>query len=92
MYVKSHPGESAQDVVNTWSSLIPKQVIITSEDYNTKLQNTTDENFEGRYYPLTLVNGDTIYVYNQYTLDRINDFITKVNSSGWNIQITKETK
>ena len=89
LYAKYHPSESSQDIVNKWSAVIGKQVALTSEEYQGKLQNTTDPVFASRYYSLKLNNDETIYIYNQYTLDRINDFISKVNSSLWNIRIEK---
>lgn len=89
LYVKEHPEYSSQEIVNTWTSVIGKLSVITSEDYQRKSQNTSDDRFDKRYYPVSLSNGETIYVYNQYTLDRIKEFISKVNSYTWNIHIER---
>ena len=91
LYVRNNPEMLAQEIVDTWLSLetIIRHIVITSEEYKEKLSKTSDGALEKRYYSLTLKSGETIYVYNQFNPERINDFMTKVNAQNWNIRIEK---
>ena len=91
VYVQNNPNMLAQEIVDTWYSLgtIIRHIVITSEEYKEKLSKTSDEALANRYYSLLLKSGETIYVYNQFNPERINDFISKVNAQNWNIQIEK---
>lgn len=91
LYVRNNPEMLAQEIVDTWLSLetIIRHIVITSEEYKEKLSKTSDGALEKRYYSLPLKSGETIYVYNQFNPERINDFMTKVNAQNWNIRIEK---
>lgn len=90
-YVKNYPDVTASELVETWYALgtMIRQIVISKESYEQKLSKTSDAIFAKRYDSLNLPNGETVYVYNQFTPERINDFISKVNVQSWDIHIEK---
>lgn len=90
-YVKNYPDVTASELVETWYALgtMIRQIVISKESYEQKLSKTSDAIFAKRYDSLNLPNGEVVYVYNQFTPERINDFISKVNEQSWNIHIEK---
>ena len=78
-------------MVETWYALgtMIRQIVISKESYEQKLSKTSDAIFAKRYNSLSLSNGEVVYVYNQFTPERINDFISKVNEQSWDIHIEK---
>lgn len=90
-YVKNYPDVTASELVETWYALgtMISQIVISKESYEQKLSKTSDAKFAKRYDSLNLPNGEVVYVYNQFTPERINDFISKVNEQSWNIHIEK---
>lgn len=90
-YVKNYPDVTASELVETWYALgtIIRQIVISKESYEQKLSKTSDVIFVKRYDSLNLPNGEVVYVYNQFTPERINDFISKVNEQSWDIHIEK---
>jgi hypothetical protein len=90
-YVKNYPEVTAGELVETWYALgtMIRQIVISKESYEQKLSKTSDAIFAKRYDSLSLPNGEVVYVYNQFTPERINDFITKVNEQSWDIHIEK---
>lgn len=90
-YVKNYPDVTARELAETWYALgtMIRQIVISKESYEQKLSKTSDAIFAKRYDSLNLPNGGTVYVYNQFTPERINDFISKVNEQSWDIHIEK---
>ena len=90
-YVKNYPDVTASELVETWYALgtMIRQIVISKESYEQKLSKTSDAIFAKRYNSLSLPNGEVVYVYNQFTPERINDFISKVNEQSWDIHIEK---
>ena len=90
-YVKNYPDVTASELVETWYALgtMIRQIVISKESYEQKLSKTSDAIFSKRYDSLNLPNGEVVYVYNQFTPERINDFISKVNEQSWDIHIEK---
>ena len=90
-YVKDYPDVTASELVETWYALgtMIRQIVISKESYEQKLSKTSDAIFAKRYDSLNLPNGEVVYVYNQFTPERINDFISKVNEQSWDIHIEK---
>lgn len=90
-YVKNNPEITTSELVETWYALgtMIRQIVISKESYEQKLSKTSDAIFAKRYDSLSLPNGEVVYVYNQFTPERINDFITKVNEQSWDIHIEK---
>lgn len=84
-YVKNYPDVTASELVETWYALgtMIRQIVISKESYEQKLSKTSDAIFAKRYDSLNLPNGEVVYVYNQFTPERINDFISKVNEQSW---------
>lgn len=90
-YVKNYPDVTASELVETWYALgtMIRQIVISKESYEQKISKTSDAIFAKRYDSLNLPNGEVVYVYNQFTPERINDFISKVNEQSWDIHIEK---
>ncbi len=90
-YVKNYPDVTASELVETWYALgtMIRQIVISKESYEQKLSKTSDAIFAKRYDSLNLPNGEVVYIYNQFTPERINDFISKVNKQSWDIHIEK---
>lgn len=90
-YVKNYPDVTASELVETWYALgtMIRQIVISKESYEQKLSKTSDAIFAKRYDSLNLPNGEVVYMYNQFTPERINDFISKVNEQSWDIHIEK---
>lgn len=90
-YIKNYPDVTASELVETWYALgtMIRQIVISKELYEQKLSKTSDAIFAKRYDSLNLPNGEVVYVYNQFTPERINDFISKVNEQSWDIHIEK---
>ena len=91
LYVENHPELTAQEVVDTWMGLNLKlsNFVETAEGHETRANSVNDIRFEMRYYQFTLPNGEIIFVNNQFNVERINDFIEKVNAQNWDIHIEK---
>ena len=90
IYVKNHPDSTAQDIVDAWKNLNARVTfVISSDDYETKSNESKDGNFENRYDAINLQNGEKIYVCNQVSFRSINDLMSKVNAQDWGIKIEK---
>ena len=88
-YANLHPNDNAQTIVNTFLALnvnMPN-LIETQAMYTARTQGSNDS--RKRTNEVTLANGETVYVSSQFTLDRINDLIAKVNTQNWGITIAK---
>ena len=90
IYVKNHPESTAKEIVDAWKNLkTTVTFVISGDDYETKSKESKDDNFGNRYDEITLQNGEKIYVYNQVSSRRIQDFMNKVNEQDWGIKIEK---
>lgn len=90
-YCSQHPEMSANGVMVNWLSLnlITPNIVETVEVHEEKVRSSSDSRIENRTYPITLQNGDILYVSNQFNPERINDFMEKVNAQNWGINIQK---
>lgn len=90
-YCSQHPEMSANEVMANWLSLnlITPNIVETVEVHEEKVRSSSDSRIENRTYPITLQNGDILYVSNQFNPERINDFMEKVNAQNWGINIQK---
>ncbi len=88
-YVQSHPEMTAKEIVDIWMGLGIKRsnLVETQEQHEARRGN--DPQFDQRSFYLSLPNGESVYVSNQFTVERINDFIEKVNAQDWGIHIEK---
>lgn len=91
LYVINHPNETAQTIVDTWMALDFKvpNFIETSLTHEQRQLTSKDKLFDERSRQLELPNGEVVYISKNYTLERIQDFIEKVNAQDWNIHIEK---
>lgn len=91
LYCNNHREQNAEDIVRQWLGLgikVPNLIETESVHANRK-ENTRDAHFDEKSKQLQLANGQTIYVSNQFNVERITDFTTKVNAQSWGIRIEK---
>lgn len=90
-YCSLHPEMNANEVMANWLSLnlITPNIVETVEVHEEKVRKSSDPRIENRTYPITLQNGEIIYVCNQFNPEKINDFMEKVNAQNWGINIQK---
>ena len=82
---------AAQTIVDTWMALDFKvpNFIETSLTHEQRQLMSKDKLFDERSRQMELPNGEVVYISKNYTLERIQDFIEKVNAQDWNIHIEK---
>lgn len=91
LYCDKHKEQDAEYIVRQWLSLgikVPNLIETESVHVNRK-ENTRDLRFDDKSKLLLLANGQSLYVSNQFNVERITDFITKVNAQSWGIRIEK---
>lgn len=91
LYCNNHREQNVEDIVRQWLGLgikVPNLIETESVHANRK-ENTRDAHFDEKSKQLQLANGQTIYVSNQFNVERITDFTTKVNAQSWGIRIEK---
>lgn len=91
LYVSNNPNISADEVVNTWLGLNIKipNIVETEQMFYARTSGSSDKGLRTRYKMVEMANGDILYVSNQYNVERINEFMDKVNSQPWGIHIAK---
>ena len=91
LFVSMHPNMSAEEIVKVWLDLNIKisNLIETSQMFESRTASSADPGLHSRYKTVTMPNGEVLYVSNQYNVERINDFISKVNSQDWDIHIER---
>lgn len=90
-YIANNPNKSAEDIVHDWLALevnVPN-FVETQTTFNERRQRSRDSRIDQKAKTTSLANGETIYVSNQYNLERISDVIMKVNGTNWGITISK---
>lgn len=89
LYVSMHPDMTAEEIVKVWLDLNIKisNMVETSQMFESRTASSADPGLHSRYKTVTMPNGEILYVSNQYNVERINDFISKVNSQDWDIHI-----
>jgi hypothetical protein len=89
LFVSMHPDMTAEEIVKVWLDLNIKisNMVETSQMFESRTASSADPGLHSRYKTVTMPNGEILYVSNQYNVERINDFISKVNSQDWDIHI-----
>ena len=64
-------------------------LVETESIHAIRKEKTRDSRFDDKSKKIQLANGQSIFVSNQFNVERITDFITKVNAQDWNIRIEK---
>lgn len=91
LYIEKHPQMTDSEVVNNWLSLgvnIPN-LVETEEMHNERISVSRDSRVAEKSKQVSLADGHVIYVSNQFNVERITDFINKINATDWNINIVK---
>ncbi len=86
-YVSNHPEKTGEEIIHDWMEIgidIP-YLIQTEAEYLERTKNDTMR----RGNPIQVHENDVIYVSNQLNVERMNDFISKVNQQDWGIHIEK---
>lgn len=93
IYSNNHPNLTAQELVDVWMglNLMRTNFIETSAFHAERAEAAKNDSiFDKRYYPHSLPNNNgTVYINNQFDVERINDFVKKVNAQDWGIYISK---
>ena len=91
IYSSNHSELTAKEIVDVFLglNLMLSGFIELRDEHLARAANVNDPQFERRYYELTLPNDEIIFINNQFTVERINDFIEKVNAQNWGIHIEK---
>lgn len=88
-YLQSHPDITASELVDTWMSLGVKTSNLVETKEQHEARRGSDPQFDRRSFNLSLPNGEIVFVSNQFGVERINDFIEKVNAQDWGIYIER---
>lgn len=89
LYAQNNPGKNGTTIINDWLALnvnVP-HFIETQTDYDNRIALSRDPRAANRSEQIQLPCGDVVYVSNQYTPQRIQDLMTKVNAQPWGITI-----
>ena len=91
LYCDEHKELNAEEIVRQWLNLGVKvpHLVETESIHAIRKEKTRDSRFDDKSKKIQLANGQSIFVSNQFNVERITDFITKVNAQGWNIRIEK---
>lgn len=91
LFTENNPEMTAEEVVNAWLALgiKVKDLIETEARHEQRRLEANDVQFDRRSNELTLNNGERVFISNQFTPQRISDFIEKVNAQDWGIEIAK---
>ena len=90
-YATAHAESTADEIVNTWLRLginVP-YLVETTEGHELRKQQTSDSRFDQKSKMLELPNHEVIYISNQFNVQRIEDFIEKVNAQPWHLTLAK---
>ena len=91
LYVEKHPEMTGEEVMKAWLSMgvnMPN-LVETQTIFEDRATKSKDSRVREKAKEVSLPNGETIFVSNQFNPARIADLISKVNTQGWNISITK---
>ena len=89
-YSEQHQKITAEEIVKIWRNLNIKHLphlVETEKEHEGRKAQTKDDNFKDRSIELILPNNEVIYVSNQFTPERIEEFITKLNAQDWGVVI-----
>lgn len=91
LYCDEHKELNAEEIVRQWLNLGIKvpHLVETESIHEIRKEKTRDSRFDDKSKKIQLANGQSIFVSNQFNVERITDFITKVNAQDWNIRIEK---
>ena len=91
LYCDEHKELNAEEIVRQWLNLGVKvpHLVETESIHAIRKEKTRDSRFDDKSKKIQLANGQSIFVSNQFNVERITDFITKVNAQDWNIRIEK---
>ena len=90
-YATAHAESTADEIVNTWLRLginVP-YLVETAQEHEQRKQQTSDSRFDQKSKMLELPNHEVIYISNQFNVQRIEDFIEKVNAQPWHLTLAK---
>lgn len=89
LYVENNATMTNDEIVRTWLDLginVPN-LIETSTIHNSRIQSSSDARVQEKSKELSIEGRESIYVSNQFNVNRINEFMSKVNATNWGITI-----
>ena len=89
LYVENNAAMTNDEIVRTWLDLginVPN-LIETSTIHNSRIQSSSDAKVQEKSKELNIEGRESIYVSNQFNVNRINEFMSRVNATNWGITI-----
>lgn len=90
-FVVNNPTYTLDQIIEIWRNLGVKHLphlVETEEEFQNRKATSKDKRFDTKSKRLE-VEGKVLFVSNQFTLERIEDFIDKVHAQDWGIKIEK---
>lgn len=91
IYIAKNPSKNVEEIVNDWMSLnvnVPN-FVETQDMFENRKRSSRDSRIKDKVKEVLVKEGQRLYVSNQYNPERIKEFISKINKSGWDINISK---
>lgn len=91
IYIAKNPSKNVEEIVNDWMTLnvnVPN-FVETQDMFENRKRSSRDSRIKDKVKEVLVKEGQRLYVSNQYNPERIKEFISKINKSGWDINISK---
>lgn len=90
-FVEQHSEMTGVEIMNAWLAMgvnMPN-LVETQALFEDRAARSKDARVREKAKEVRLLNGEIIFVSNQFNQERMADFISKINVQDWNISITK---
>lgn len=88
IYVSMNPGFNAPQIASAWAPLrVVSNQVETEADHNARRNRSNDPDFDRRSYRVILQNGQSVFVSNQFTYNKVIELAQRVNAQPWGIRI-----
>ena len=90
-YTNSNPSKTVKEIMEDWTPVVVNvpHMLETQEEYNTRISNSKDKKNRSRANIVKWGNNNVIYISTEWNIDTISEFIQKVNTQDWGINIEK---
>ena len=90
-YTNSNPSKTVKEIMEDWTPVVVNvpHMLETQEEYNTRISNSKDKKNRNRANIVKWGNNNVIYISTEWNIDTISEFIQKVNTQDWGINIEK---
>ena len=88
IYVSKNPRHNATQIAAAWAPLqVVSNQVETDFDHYARKSKSKDPDFDKRSYEVKLLNGESVFVSNQFTDKKVIALAAKVNVQPWGITI-----